>query len=174
MRFIATAIAFASVTTAFTPTNSYDSISSGKNASTITSSSKASNSTTSLRSTPLPPKACAVNIVTVYETAYGAKANPAATRAASGSAANPTVIKSASGSKASPLAKVAKPFGYNEEQFRPKTEGDVMLKACNHWSHDAKDPKNLIPTSVGDKTQLYYAENGKPRKLCRNLEHADY
>jgi hypothetical protein len=157
MRFIGTAIAFASITAAFTPSYSYNTNNSSSHngsttikLSTNTSPNKASNSTISLKSTNAPPKVCGVNTVTVYETAYGAKSYP-------------TVTKTASGSKASPTAKVGKPFGYKEEQFRPKTEGDVVLKACNHWSHDAKDPKNLIPTSVGEKTQLYYAENGTPQ-----------
>jgi hypothetical protein len=107
----------------------------------------------------------------VYKTVYGAKGIPTATRIASGynagysAKANPSATKSAGGSKASPSAKVGKPFGYSEEKFRPKTDGDVTLKSCNHWSHNAKDPKNIIPTVVGEKTQLYYAENGKPRKL---------
>lgn len=164
MRFIGTAVAFASITAAFTPAYYHNGNNSSSNATTIklstgTSPSKASSSTIALKSTNSPPNVCG-KPVTVYETAYGAGGNTYPTKVA-GSAG-------ASGSKASPTAKVGKPFGYKEEQFRPKTEGDMKLKACNHWSLDTKDPKNLIPTAVGEKTQLYYAENGKPRKCHDN------
>jgi hypothetical protein len=173
MRFVGAVVAFAGIATAFTPDYSFD----RKNASTTTkvsssvSSSKASSKPISLDLARPTPKVCGAKAVTVYETVYGAKANPTATRVASGynasysSKAKPSATKSAGGSKASPSAKVGKPFGYSEEHFRPKTEGDMKLKSCNHWSHNAKDPKNIIPTTVGEKTQIYYAENGKPRKL---------
>ncbi|KAH7381443.1 hypothetical protein DE146DRAFT_286217 [Phaeosphaeria sp. MPI-PUGE-AT-0046c] len=172
MRFIGSVVAFASITTAFTPAYPYEAYNSTKNSTTIikvpnnVTPNKASSAPIVLKSTPAPPKVCDVHTVTVYETAYGAKANPSATRLVGGYNANPSVkaspVKASGSPKSSPTAKVGKPFGYNEEQFR-KTEGDMKLKACNHWTHDAKDPKNLVPTSVGDKTQLYYAENGKPQ-----------
>ncbi|KAI8932265.1 hypothetical protein NX059_010466 [Plenodomus lindquistii] len=147
MRFLGTAIAFASVTTAFAPPYPYNANNSSRNASTAIKASSNTNlnkgsSVISLVSTPIIQKACNVDTVTVYETTYATKAHP-------------------TGLKASPTAKVAKPFGYKEEKFRPQTEGDVQLKPCNHWSHDVKDPKNLLPTPAGDKTQLYYAENGE-------------
>lgn len=193
MRFIGGVFALASVTTAFTPAFSYEANNSTKNSTTTIKVSnnitpnKASSATVRLVSTPAPPKVCDARTVTIYETAYGSKANPTATRLPGGYNGNPSAngayngnqygnggynsnpsakaspAKGSGSPKSSPTARVGKPFGYNEEQFR-KTEGDMKLKACNHWSHDAKDPKNLVPTSVGDKTQLYYAENGTPRK----------
>lgn len=159
MHLLSTITVFTGLATAFTPANYYGSNNSSQNASTpikpVLSSSirlgKQSENTISLKATDAP-KVCGPSTVTVYETAYGGKVQPTGT------------VRNGYYANASPSAKVAKPFGYKEEQFKSSTGEDVKLQACNHWSHDAKNPKNLIPNSVGEKTQLYYAENGKPRK----------
>lgn len=149
MRVVGTAIALTSVASAFSPALQYVAQNSTGNA---TASSKVdyvgSSSLIPLHPTQVAVKTCDAAPVTVYETVYGSQGSPSAT---------------ASGAKASPSAKVGKPYGYKQEDFNFKTEGDVKLQSCNHWDHNAKDPQHLVPTVVGDKTQLYYAENGDAR-----------
>ncbi|KAF1921341.1 hypothetical protein BDU57DRAFT_46632 [Ampelomyces quisqualis] len=147
MRFVDAAVALAGIATALSPpAYSHDGDRSGND---VTPTIEVSSGPTSYEATRSTPKVCRAKSAPVYETVYGGKADSTATKAAGGS-------------KASPSAKVGKPFGYNEEQFHHKTEGHMKLKSCNHWSHNAKDPNHIVPTNVGEKTQIYYAENGEP------------
>lgn len=151
---IGTAVAFAGIATALAPPYPYHTNTSSQDASstiklsTNTTSTRTSNSTISSKLT----SACAVNTVTAYATPVDAKASSTA-------AASPTV-------------RVGQLFGYSEGTFRSETEEDVKLQPCNHWNHNAKDPRNLIPSSVGEKTNLYYAQNGNPRK--QSLQYPKY
>jgi len=143
MRVVGTAVALASVASAYTPALSYGAQNSTRNA---TASSQVypvgSSSVAPLYPTGAAPDTCDAAAVTVYETVYATAGGP------------PPAKPTASGPK------VGKPYGYKQENFYSKTEGDVKLEPCNHWTHNANNPQHLVPTAVGDKTQLYYAENG--------------
>ena len=146
MRVVGTAVALASVASAFSPALPYGANNATGNA---TASNKVhhvdSSSAAPLYPTGVAAKTCDAAPVTVYETVYGSAGSPPG--------AKPTAS----------AAKVGKPFGYKQEEFHSKMEGDVKLESCNHWTHNANNPQHLVPTVVGDKTQLYYAENGDAR-----------
>jgi hypothetical protein len=93
-------------------------------------------SVTHLTAAKVTPEACGTKTVTFYETATAA-----------------------------PSPKVKKPFGYNQDNFQNQAEGSLKLQPCTHWTHDKKNPNNLIPKPVGEKTSLYYAENGDASKF---------
>lgn len=146
MRFVGAVVAFASVASAFTPASPYDSNKQYNNVnSSVDNCTTTSIHKTSIVSTTTTSTSTSLATVTVKGTRYGAKAT-------------------SSSAKASPSAKVGKPFGYKNEDFQYNTENTAKLQPCTHWTHDTKNPKNLVPTVVGDKTQLYYAEDGDARE----------